>query len=74
MDEILQLIDGIISGIDKVADSSGIVKCVLIEKIYYSLKELGQKIQILNSSLEDENKQLKLEIDVLKEQISAKKN
>lgn len=74
MDELFGLIDEIVSGTNQVADSSGIIKCVLIGKIFDDLKNLEQKLQAFCGSMEEENARLKSENEVLKTTLSLMQN
>lgn len=65
MDEINAMLDSIVLDLNKIADSSGIVKCILVSQIYEKTKELREK-------LKDDRLIFETEIQDLKEQLKSK--
>lgn len=70
MDEVFNCLREVLTGLDEIADSTGIVRCILIGRVYENLKHINNELQKLNGSWMEEKEKLENEIQVLKSTLS----
>lgn len=70
MDEVFNCLSEVLSGLNQIADSTGIVRCILIGRIYENLKHINNELQKLNENWKEEKDKLENEIQVLKSTLS----
>ena len=70
MDEVFTCLNEVLSGLDTVADSTGIVRCILIGRIFENLKHINNELKKLDENWREERNKLETEIRVLKTTLS----
>lgn len=72
MDEIYKLLSEIVSDLNNVADNSGIARCILIGKIYGTIKSIERSLRATEESWSKEKVELEEEIRRLSEMLGIR--
>lgn len=67
MDETRKLLSEMVRDLDKIADNSGIVKSILIGRMYASIQAVDRNLKTMEESWSKEKAQLEEEIQKLTE-------